>query len=90
MSIVLQVAFTTSVIIFHFGGLLMLICVALVYLFEPLYCIQLHLYNNQFIKLLADFNFLFIAANVTMTIFKQLYLGITCIPNSLLTLSVQI
>lgn len=31
---------------------------SLVYLFEPLYCIQLNLYNNQFRKLFAVSNFL--------------------------------
>ena len=68
MGIILQVAFTTSVIIFSSGGLSMLILIAPVYLFEPLYCIQLILYNNQVTKLLAVFNFLFIANKSAMVI----------------------
>lgn len=68
MCIIFQVAFNTSVIIFRFGGLFMLILIALVYLFESLYCVQLNLYNNQVIKLLAVFNFLFIANKSAMVI----------------------
>lgn len=68
MCIIFQVAFNTSDIIFRFGGLFMLILIALVYLFESLYCVQLNLYNNQVIKLLAVFNFLFIANKSEMMI----------------------
>lgn len=68
MGIILQVAFTTSVIIFSSGGLSMLILIGPVYLFEPLYCIQLILYNSQVTKLLAVFNFLFIANKSAMVI----------------------
>lgn len=43
---------------------------SLVYLFEPLYCIQLNLYNNQFIKLFVVSNFFIVADKAAKTLLK--------------------
>ena len=42
------------------------------FIFEPLHCIRLGLYDSQFIKLLAVFNFVIIADKAEMTIFLKI------------------